>query len=1007
MKKLILTFTLAFYFLSPINAQHTFNTEYNEYFEKAYQLYPDIPKGLLEAIAYTNTHVRHITPDEAHSCTGMPQALGVMGLYVNGKGVFTETAVLASIHSKIPIETIIDNPIDNILGFAALYNYCSALGQTKRSIENHYQHIMVLSGLSLDNNGFKPNYYFDTYLYSVLDILNNPYFQKAYNTPEYTIDLRKVFGDENYKVLSSKYVQITGEEITGDNGVQYIPDARGGCLDYPSAIWSAAASCNYSSRSGTAVSAVTIHTIQGSYSSAINWFQNCQASVSAHYVVRSSDGQITQMVCESDKAWHVGSENPYTIGIEHEGYIADPQTWYTNAMYNSSAALVRDITTSGYGINPLRTFDNNPRYNWDDELGGCVKIKGHVNFPNQSHTDPGSGWDWEKYYQLINNTPNVTTYVTGTGTFYDSGGSSGNYGDDERKLYLFSPTNSASVTLSFTQFDLEDNWDYLYIYDGNSLSSPLIGAYTGTNGPGTVTSTGNSLLVELRSDCATNNTGWAATWTSDQPDVTPPVTSVSVSGNWQTTDFTGNYTDTDLGSGIAQTYYQVQDFDGTEWRANGAYGFLNDDFDVSIHPDWTTEAGTWTISGSRINQSDEGEGNSNIHIPLSQGSGNGYLYHWSMNQNGSGSNRRAGLHFFCDDPTMDNRGNSYFVYFRADNNKCQIYRVTNNIYSLETNDTLVINPNVWYDYKVTYNPGTGSIKIYQNDVLASSWADSSPLTSGNSISLRTGNANVSYDDLEVYKTRGNSTTITIGNASAEVRYQNPSPSIAACKISSLVIDNTGNWSSIGSTLVDVDWTPPADVTVNDGLGADIDITYSTASLSANWTTSSDQHSNVLKYWYAIGSSPGGTDIVDWTDNGFNNSVTETGLSLIVGNTYYVSARAENGAGLLSNIISSDGQLVDVNTGSEDLAVDNLQLAIYPNPSNGEFNVSFRLNEGTSVDLYLQDALGRQIAWIGKRDVPGEHRIALNVNDYQLANGTYYLELVGVFGRVTKKLVLMK
>ena len=60
------------------------------------------------------------------------------------------------------------------------------------------------------------------------------------------------------------------------------------------------------------------------------------------------------MVLESDKAWHVGNANPYAIGLEHEGY-RDQDGWYTNAMYTSSANLVKDICNSGYGISPLRT----------------------------------------------------------------------------------------------------------------------------------------------------------------------------------------------------------------------------------------------------------------------------------------------------------------------------------------------------------------------------------------------------------------------------------------------------------------------------------------------------------------------------------------------------------------------------------------------------------------------------------------------------------------------------
>ena len=50
---------------------------YEVYFNKAYALYPDIPKGTLEAVAFTNTRFNHITSTDAESCTGMPRAYGV------------------------------------------------------------------------------------------------------------------------------------------------------------------------------------------------------------------------------------------------------------------------------------------------------------------------------------------------------------------------------------------------------------------------------------------------------------------------------------------------------------------------------------------------------------------------------------------------------------------------------------------------------------------------------------------------------------------------------------------------------------------------------------------------------------------------------------------------------------------------------------------------------------------------------------------------------------------
>jgi hypothetical protein len=125
---------------------------------------------------------------------------------------------------------------------------------------------------------------------------------------------------------------------------------------------------------------------------------------------------------------------------------------------------------------------------------------------------------------------------------------------------------------------------------------------------------------------------------------------------------------------------------------------------------------------------------------------------------------------------------------------------------------------------------------------------------------------------------------------------------------------TGNATSSDGQFVEDsnDTTPPIDiVTVNDGAGQDIDTTSSTTELSANWSESSDPDTEILKYWYAIGDTPGSTGVVEWTStgNGTVTGVTESGLSLTVGATYYFTVKAENGVSLQSNSTSSDGQCV--------------------------------------------------------------------------------------------------
>lgn len=490
-------------------------------FQNAYVNNPQIPKGLLEAISYTNTRLKVISSSEIQSCTGMPLPIGIMGLYLDGKNYFSNNLVQVALISGKSILDIQHSISIEINAYAkALFIIASSIERNQHpSFISFMKAVRQLNEIPLMERNPSQNYAKDAFLYQVNWFLKQTSFQTQFEFSAPNFDEVDFFGKENFKVLSSSYVTITKNNISGA-GSNYTPEKSG--TDYPLAISNPAASCNYGSRNGTSVTAVTIHTIQGTYASCISWFQNCSASVSAHYVVRSIDGQITQMVSEADKAYHVGSENSYTIGIEHEGFI-DDASWYTNAMYASSADLCRDITTSGYGISSLRTINfpwaDTTNYSQYSIPGTCVKIKGHQHFPNQTHTDPGPNWNWNYYYKLINNTTPVQLETAISGTIYDSGGSGGNYQNDERKIYTIQPSNATNLSIQFTQFSLESKWDYLYIYDGIDVFSTLIGFYSGTTSPGTIASTSGALTIEFRSDCATPEAGYAFNWTS-----TPPIT---------------------------------------------------------------------------------------------------------------------------------------------------------------------------------------------------------------------------------------------------------------------------------------------------------------------------------------------------------------------------------------------------------------------------------------------------------------------------------------------------
>ncbi|CAN5884199.1 hypothetical protein BH11BAC7_BH11BAC7_06950 [soil metagenome] len=101
-----------------------------------------------------------------------------------------------------------------------------------------------------------------------------------------------------------------------------------------------------------------------------------------------------------------------------------------------------------------------------------------------------------------------TTVSTCSGNFYDSGGPSSNYGNNQNLTMTFTSSNGNRVIMAFNSFYIE-SFDRLYIYDGPTAAYPLLGAYY-TN-PGTITSTGSSLTFVFTSDISTTYDGWAAT----------------------------------------------------------------------------------------------------------------------------------------------------------------------------------------------------------------------------------------------------------------------------------------------------------------------------------------------------------------------------------------------------------------------------------------------------------------------------------------------------------------
>jgi hypothetical protein len=145
-------------------------------------------------------------------------------------------------------------------------------------------------------------------------------------------------------------------------------------------------------------------------------------------------------------------------------------------------------------------------------LSGCITIR----FTSDGSV-VGAGWTATIGCGTPPPSPNMSnaSIVACSGNFFDSGGSGGNYGNSQTLVYTICPsTPGAKVQVNFSAFSLENNFDFLQIYNGPNITSPSFGTYTGTTSPGIVTASAANasgcLTFRFTSDGSVTLAGWVA-----------------------------------------------------------------------------------------------------------------------------------------------------------------------------------------------------------------------------------------------------------------------------------------------------------------------------------------------------------------------------------------------------------------------------------------------------------------------------------------------------------------
>ncbi|MEZ4925522.1 MAG: PKD domain-containing protein [Saprospiraceae bacterium] len=132
----------------------------------------------------------------------------------------------------------------------------------------------------------------------------------------------------------------------------------------------------------------------------------------------------------------------------------------------------------------------------------------------------GSGAEAGNYELNVSCVPDQPTCNGGftltdcSGTISDGSGFD-NYSNELSCSWTISPIDACEISLNFTEFETELNFDKLRVFDGVDTFGVLLGVFSGNNLPSTLIGTSGHLFILFETDGSFTSAGWSANYTCD------------------------------------------------------------------------------------------------------------------------------------------------------------------------------------------------------------------------------------------------------------------------------------------------------------------------------------------------------------------------------------------------------------------------------------------------------------------------------------------------------------
>ncbi|MFA6272308.1 MAG: hypothetical protein WC693_04375 [Patescibacteria group bacterium] len=434
-------------------------------------------------------------------------------------------------------------------------------------------------------------------------------------------------------------------------------------------------------------------------------------------------------------------------------------------------------------------------------------------------------------------------------------------------------------------------------------------------------------------------------------DLTLANASTFVVENGRTVEVQGNFVNAIAGANTTwtgSTLYlnDASDLDliNTKTGVSDTYGSLRIGANDGIGM-WNSDAGAVIVdSGGCLESFDHNATNGQLNIYGSCNSRSNEYWAYATDFDGTdlsgGSERQANIRFNPSATFAVDQADSLLIQGQsADSNRTQISRLSTGNFGMNVAGTISAR---YYDFDYLDASGlnitsTATVSELSDGTFDNIGAGSNP----SYISLLGLTSNDSYSNVIFDSATDGTDANAVYNINANGPVINWTFAQASGNKSGENFDREINGAQIAWTIYFS--------SISDGISSDSDETNSTDQLSANWSTAND--SEIDHFSYAIGTTPGGSEVVNYTNVGVSKNFTQTELTLLNGVSYYTTVRAYNSSDEVLEEITSDGIVVDT--------AEPIFSNIVITPGENSFTVAWTSNEPSTSIIHwgLSNAYG--------------------------------------------------